>query len=279
MNDESDVRFVDTHSEGYRSYDDLHVLVEEKVLPFCPELAVQTSVVGYRLDAIGHKHVCQLFCRLPVERIDNTAFAFLLNDITDNAFNGLVLLDLRLDLVIKIGPVEGGYEDIRVAEPEIFDDVAFYLRGGRCRKGNDGDFRADLVHHFPQSAVFGPEVMPPFRDTVCFIDGEERYLQVAEKFHVFLLGQRLGRYIEHFGMPVQQVFMHFPDLFFAKRGVEEVGDTVLAAVTTDEVDLVLHQSDQRTNDNSHTFADNGGQLIAKTFATTCRHDDESVLFL
>ncbi len=89
-------------------------------------------------------------------------------------------------------------------------------------------------------------------------------------------GQCFRGDIQHFGMPVQEVFVNFTDLFLIKGGVKEMRHTVLAAVASDEVNLVFHQGDQGTDDDRHAFADDGGQLVAKAFAAAGRHDDESI---
>src|SRR6185312_10984305 len=150
VNDESDVGLVDAHSEGDGGHDDLYIFVQEEVLSFGPQLAVQSGVISYRLDAIGYQHVCQLLCRLPVQRIDNTALALLLYDVADNAFDGLILLDLGLYLIIEIASVEGGDKYFWVAQAQIFDYVALNLGGSGGGQCNDGNVGIDLVHHFPQ---------------------------------------------------------------------------------------------------------------------------------
>ncbi len=54
VNDEPDIRLIDAHSKSNGGYDHLYVFVEEQVLPFGPELAVQSRVVGNGLNAIGN---------------------------------------------------------------------------------------------------------------------------------------------------------------------------------------------------------------------------------
>src|SRR5882724_10696580 len=100
MDDEPDVRLVDAHPECNSGYDHLHILVEEKILPFRTQLTVQAGMVGHGLDAIGDQHIGQLFRCFPVERIDDTALALVLDNIADNALDGLILFYLWLDLVV-----------------------------------------------------------------------------------------------------------------------------------------------------------------------------------
>src|SRR5258708_12811311 len=121
--------------------------------------------------------------------------------------------------------------------------------------------------------------MPPRRYTMCFVYREKGDLQVTEEFHILLLGQRFGSDIQHFCMTVEQVLMDCPDLFLIKRGIQEVGDAVLAAVTAHQVYLVFLQADQRTEDDRYSFADNGGSFLHKTFSTTPYRHNTLALFL
>ena len=78
-------------------------------------------------------------------------------------------------------------------------------------------------------------------------------------------------------MAAQEVFMHFADLFLVKGRIQEMGDAVFAAIAAHQVDLVLHERDQRADYNGYALADDGGKLVAKAFAAACRHDDEGIL--
>src|SRR5579872_6991759 len=119
--------------------------------------------------------------------------------------------------------------------------------------------------------------MSPFRDTVGLVYGEKGDLQIAEEFHILLLGKRLGRNIEHLGMAVQKVFVDLADLLLVEGGIQEMRHAVLAAVAANEVYLILHQRDERAYNDGYPFADNSRQLIAKALAPACRHDHECVL--
>src|SRR5882757_4170592 len=277
MNNKPNVRFVNAHPEGNGSYNHLHVLVQEKILSFGPQLAIQPRMIGDGLDAIGYQHIGQLFGGLPVKRIDDATLSFMLYNITNDTFNGLVLLDLGLDLVIKIAPVKGRDEYSGIAQAQVLYDVALHLwRGGR-RQGDDRRVGTDLIHHLPQTAVFRPEIMSPFGNTVRFIHGKEGDLQIAEEIHILLLGEGFRGHIQHFGMAIQEVLMDRADLFFIECGIQKMGYIIFAAIATDQVYLVLHQGDQRAYDNSHPLTDHRRQLITETFSSAGRHDDKSIL--
>ena len=59
MDDETHVGFVDTHTEGYRSHDDIDGLHEEIVLRLTACHAVKTCMIGSRLDVVGTQYGSQ----------------------------------------------------------------------------------------------------------------------------------------------------------------------------------------------------------------------------
>ena len=56
-----------------------------------------------------------------------------------------------------------------------------------------------------------------------------------------------------------------------------MGHIVLGAIASDQVNLVFHEGDEGGNDDGATFADDGGQLVAKAFAPTCGHDHKGII--
>jgi hypothetical protein len=73
-------------------------------------------MISHRLDVVGHQHIGKFFGGLPVEGIDDAAFAAVIVNEFDNALNGILLIDFGPDLVIEIGSVEGGYEELRLSK-------------------------------------------------------------------------------------------------------------------------------------------------------------------
>ena len=55
-----------------------------------------------------------------------------------------------------------------------------------------------------------------------------------------------------------------------------MGNVVITAVAAHQVHLVLHQGDQRRDDDGSALQHDSGQLIAQRFAATGGHDDKGV---
>ena len=95
--------------------------------------------------------------------------------------------------------------------------------------------------------------MAPLRDTMCLVDGIERYLHRLEELHILLLGKRFRRNIQQLGMPSQDVRLHLVNRGFVERRVQVMRRPLMLAQLRDEVHLILHQGYQRRYDNRRSF--------------------------
>ena len=55
-----------------------------------------------------------------------------------------------------------------------------------------------------------------------------------------------------------------------------MGDTLVLAESAHGIHLILHKGDKRGNHYRHPLHEEGGQLIAKAFASARRHQHESI---
>src|SRR5205814_5303161 len=68
MNNKTDIRFVDPHSERNRRRDHARVVAQKKFLMFCPLFRLESGVIGLRFDSI----VVQ-FCRKRISSLSARA--------------------------------------------------------------------------------------------------------------------------------------------------------------------------------------------------------------
>jgi hypothetical protein len=111
---------------------------------------------------------------------------------------------------------------------------------------------------------------------VCLIDCEERDGQVAEEIEVLLFGECFRGNIEQLCFSGKQVLPNGFYLALVEGGVQEVGDFIVFAVATHQVNLVLHQGNEGRYDDGAARTDQGGELVAKTFAAAGGHDDKGI---
>ena len=273
MDDETDVGLVDAHAEGDGRDDHLDVLHEEAVLVLGAGFRVQAGVIGEGLDAVDGEQLGQFLHLLAAQAVDDAGLAGVLADEADDVLLGVHLV---ADLVVEVRAVEGGLEDGGVGDAEVLEDVALDLGRGRRGEGDDRG-RLDVLDDGPDLPVFRPEVVAPFGDAVRLVHGIERDVDLLQEGDVLFLGEGFRSDIQELGDPAQQVLPDFGDLGAAQGGVEEMRDAVAGFhEAPDGVHLVLHQGDERGDDDGRAFHHQGGQLVAEGFAAAGGHQDEGV---
>jgi hypothetical protein len=166
----------------------------------------------------------------------------------------------RLTVAIgEVGTVEAGGEDRRVLQMQVLDDVG--LDAGR-RGGGEGH-RRRVGHDFAQPgklAVFRTEIMAPLRNAVRLVDGQATDVPIPQVLRPAVQHQALGGGIEQPKFPAVQAAQAGAGLLTLERGVEKRGGDATGA---QRVDLVLHQCDQRRNDDCKSGSGEGWQLKAE----------------
>ena len=116
-----------------------------------------------------------------------------------------------------------------------------------------------------------PEVMPPLRNAMGFVDGEKTHLLVFEQGQEVGIGQALRRREDDLRGAGSERGLGGADLLGGHAAVQlERGDAALAQL----VALVLHQGDERRDDDRDAWQQQGRQLVAKRFAGTRGHEGQ-----
>ncbi len=155
---------------------------------------------------------------------------------------------------------------------ELREDVALHNRGGG---GGERQHRGGTqqVQVLAEHAVVGAEVVAPLRDAVGLVDGDERWLALAEHLRETGNTQPLGRDEEKLQAAVEVVNASLARGLAIEPGVD-AGDAEAACAELGR--LVLHERDQRADDQRRAAAGNGRQLIAERFACAGGHDQQQV---
>ena len=171
VNHETHIRFVNTHSESYRSHNHVDFLHKELVLILTTCLAVETGMVRQCLDSVNLKSFSEFLNFFTAKCVNDSRFSRIVFDIFYNVFYNIFCLGSYL--IIKIRTVERRLENLRIGNLEVFHDVVLHFHRGCCGKGDDRQFRIDGIDNRTQTAVLWTEVMTPFRDTMRLVDGEK----------------------------------------------------------------------------------------------------------
>ena len=70
----------------------------------------------------------------------------------------------------------------------IFLDIVLHFRSG-CRRQSNQRTLADFIYDRTDTTIFRTEIMPPFRNTMCFVHCIKRNIDLAQKLHIFIFGQ------------------------------------------------------------------------------------------
>ena len=94
--------------------------------------------------------------------------------------------------VIQVGAVKGRTVNFGSFKLKIFNNVVAHFRRGCCRKCHNRGINVNGIYHFAYASVFGPEIVPPFRYTVGFVNGHKRHFELHEKINTVLFGKGFG---------------------------------------------------------------------------------------
>jgi hypothetical protein len=146
-------------------------------------------------------------------------------------------------------------------------DVAVAVRG-------DGLRIAQPLAEPSQASVVGAEVVSPFADAMRLVHRQQLDPRAADRVQKPLVPQPLGRHVDQIEFASGQLLQ--AGLLFGQRQ-RTVDARGADAQRGQAVDLVLHQGDQRRDDQRDALAGDRGQLVAETLAPAGRHDAQAVV--
>ena len=177
----------------------------------------------------------------------------------------------RADMVADVGAVEAGDDQPVVADPQLGEDVgagAGVGGGGQRQPGDVGE----TVEQGAEQAIVGAEVMSPLADAMRLVDREQRDGHFAEHPRETLARRAFGGSVEQVEIAPRQ------GIADGLRILADAGQRGGAkAVRLGGTDLVLHQRDQRRDDDGGPGAGECGDLVAERLARPGRHDGEAML--
>ena len=176
------------------------------------------------------------------------------------------------DHVAQVGAVERRDEAGGVLEPQL---LAHLAAGRLVGGGGERDARHVRVAlgEDAQPQVLGAEVVAPLAHAVGLVDRDQRELGAVEQREEARREQPLGRHVEQVEAAVRHVALDLVGLGRVERAVQ-----VRRAhpQLPQGVHLVLHQGDQRADDQADAGAHQRGHLVAQRLAAAGGHEHERV---
>ena len=272
MDHETDVRAIDAHAEGDGGDDDVHALAQECVLVRLALRVREAGVIRQGRDADARQPSRKRIDLLPREAVDDARLG---------AMAAEHLLQLALQrgpgqhAVEKVGPVERSDELRWIVQRELCGDIAPDPRRGRRGVGMEANARKQLPQAC-QLAILRPEVMPPVADAVRLVDRHEadaaRRQQRQEAFAA-VAHEPFRREIQQTISSLAQAGDDRGLLAGAERAVVQRRRD---AVADEGIDLILHQGDQRRDDQREPRLHHGRRLEAERLAAARGENDERI---
>ncbi len=205
-------------------------------------------------------------------RVDDCRGAAQLVQAADECPQPRLLAVDELDVVAEVGADDARPHDLRLAAERRRDLPLGGRRGGR---GHPEDRRfSERVERAPDEEVVGPKVVAPHAHAVDLVDHHEPDVDAGDGLEEAPLPQPLRCHVEHpvaaFGHPAQPSCR----LVRAERGVDQ--RRLLRHLRRQLVDLVLHQRDQRREDECRRRSQHRGELVGERLAGAGRHQRERV---
>ena len=219
MRDEAHVGLVDAHAEGDgRHHHDRLAVLEAHLIRF-PLGLVHAGVIGERVIALIAQPGGGFLGLALRQAIDDAALAFVPLQEFLELRAGIILFR---DGVADVGPVETGDEGVFGGNVKVRQNFCARRLVGR-RRQRHARRAGKALHHRVEPAIGRAEIVPPLRQAVRLVDGDQRQLHPGEPFEHVRPQQRLGRDVEKVERARMDVAPQRLPLVGRKVGVERRG--------------------------------------------------------
>jgi hypothetical protein len=159
-----------------------------------------------------------------------------------------------------------------IVESELRQDIVLHDGGGR---GGKRQHRrgTQQVQVLAEHAVVGAKIVAPLRDAVRLVDGDKGWLALAEHLGEAGNAKPLRRDEEKLQGAAQVVDAGLSRRLAIEAGVD-AGDAQTACCKLGR--LVLHEGDERTDDQCRAAASYGRQLVAERLSSAGGHDQQQI---
>jgi hypothetical protein len=274
VNHEANVGLVDAHAKRDGGNHDVHVVVAKGVLNLGALLRRHPGMVGAGPHALLRQEVRRGLRRLAREAVDDAALpgtsAHQAQDCVAHGGQASTIgafASFSEGVHVQIRAKERAPKDLRRAHSELLDDV---LGDGLGGGGRERQYR-----HVPETPfevtklpICRPKVVPPLADAVCLVHGNQRELQLRQRTpdgrH-----QTLRRGVNQLEGPFSDLAHTLRALLRIERGIQKSG---AHADLAEGVHLVLHQRDERRNDQGNAAQHPRRDLEGERFPRARGHD-------
>ena len=266
MSDEADVRLVDPHAERDRRDHDHLLGADEGGLVARPHPWLEPGMIRKDGPAGGAELLGQPLRLVAARNVDDPGPRL----IGEERLELSALAVAGTDMIADVRPIEAGDDEAVLADAELDQDVAAgALVGGRGQR-QPGNF-GETFQERPKKPIVGPEVMTPFGNAMGLVDGDQGQADSRDQVSKGFAGGALRRDIDQ----VQLARLELLD----RLGAVGIGGGERRGPNPERLggaDLVVHQGDERRDDERDTLPGQGRHLVAKRLAGSGRHHRQRV---
>ena len=270
VSDPPDVRAIDAHPERVGSHDDPAPPLHERLEDAAALRTRQAGVVRLCPVPSARQTISCRLHRAPRGSVHDRRPGFG----RQSGMNGLHTLLERSapgDSPPQVRAIEGVDYGGRVGQPKALHYVPAYRRGRTGGQGQNGASETTL--EMPQATVRRTEVVAPLRDAVCLIDRDEPDDSSPDPVEKGLQSRSLRCHEEQTLSSVRDRTLCPPAVLRRLgRGQAPGGNPGL----TGPSDLILHQGNQRRDDERQPSQRQGGNLIADALAAPGREHTQGI---
>ena len=269
MDDESHVSAVDAHPEGDGCHDEIEALRTKVLQNLAPYGRLHAGVVGAGLMASLSKALGDSFHLLARRSIDETSLAAMPLDYFLDLRRGVVPVG---DAKHQVGSMQATDDHGRVTKGQAGDNVLLDLCRSRGREGMDGLAGCQLAQD-RKVPVGLAVIVAPLADAMRLVDDAIGHGQRAQELTHPRMCQRFGRKVEQAQVACPCFVGHGTPVVRRHVAVQGRGSDTHGLQVPD---LVLHQRDERRDDQGQLVPCHGGQLVTQGLAAPRRQDNQAV---
>ena len=265
------IAFVDAHAEGVRGDDEADRPLRPSPLRAIAFLQWEAGVIGCGAEA-GVREPVRDPKRFPaLAHVDDRSTRRALRDAKQPA--ELVLAARNPEG--ELGPSEVATQHMWFPEAQLFLDVGHHPFGGRGRERDHRHLR-EVLPQVADGQVGRPEVIPPLRDAMRFIDGDEGDGETIHACPEQVRPKSFRRHVQEVTMAQCTVLQGHVELLPTHARSERHGPHSPLAQT---LHLVLHEGDERGHHEAATALHQRGQLEAEALSSPRGQQGEGVTAL
>ena len=268
MNHEAYVRFVDAHAECIGRNDHPRLAADPVLLFEAAGQVTHATVVAVGFDPVFLQEFGDGLGLFPRADINDPATRYVVHD-TQQVF---ALVFGAAYHVGEIRPRKAHLFEVRLAKAQVLHDVGRHFRRRRSSQREDRRFGLQVAQ--PRDLqVGGPEVVPPLRNAVRLVHGDQRNFHLREAHPKQFAVDPFGGDIEKLHVAVNAVVEDAVDLLPPASSMDRLGQDPAAA---QPVDLVFHQRNERRDNDAYSFGRKRRYLVDDRLAAAGGHQHERV---